>query len=756
MRVPAQSLPEVSPQAIPSGPQRIAVSPDAFGGQIAQAEGRMGATLEQAADRLSQNALQFQQIQNETTVNDIYSNKFSPGVRSILYDPQSGFYAKQGKDAIDGIGPATKAIEDLRQKTRASLNPMQQRMFDDISRRRAELELDGMASHADQENKKWRAKTSDDFVADQVNDAATNYNNDQRFDLAVKSGLFEIKDFGRQTGQSDEMVDHRSRAFLSEAWARRVERMAILDPVGAQDLYRQNMDKIDGAQHSVLEEKLKSAVAPVLSRNMATAIMGGHAMPDVDALTSAVIERESGGDQSAVSGKGAIGTMQVMPDTARDVAKELGVPFDPARLSSDADYNKALGKRFLQDMLQRYGGNQTLALAAYNAGPANVDKWIAQNGDPNKNQISNADFLAKIPFQETQDYVSSINAKVPLSSGTAATAADVRAHLADWLKQADSAADMARPGDPVFADLVKSHLLTYAHQVETGQAQQEKNSRDLLLTSTLGLVQKPDGGFSQMPMGQRPSSLDQLLTSPQAKNAWATMDPIGQRGILELLDHNAKGTSPPVTDEALSTYYRLKGEAARDPIAFGQERLDDPKLLALLPHHLTLDLMNAQAALTTKQAKDAAKGENLTHAAAITKPMLMSAGIAIPTKPGEKAAVYDQFIGRLSQGLDDFQTENKRTAKDDEIRQIARSLLVTGAQAGTGWIFGDKSVRAFQVDPSQFYTPVPSSEEPKIIAQYKATHGVDPTKAQIREIYTYAQLRGQQKPTPAESAAGGR
>ena len=133
-------------------------------------------------------------------------------------------------------------------------------------------------------------------------------------------------------------------------------------------------------------------------------------MVELSRLVDAVIWKESDGKVDAVSPKGASGLMQLMPDTAREVAGKLGVPFDEKRLTTDAEYNKTLGTAYLQQMLDRYGGSHTLALAAYNAGPGNVDKWLTRYGDPRDGRITDDAWAASLPFKETRDYVKKVMA----------------------------------------------------------------------------------------------------------------------------------------------------------------------------------------------------------------------------------------------------------------------------------------------------------------------------------------------------------
>jgi len=136
-------------------------------------------------------------------------------------------------------------------------------------------------------------------------------------------------------------------------------------------------------------------------------------------LVDSIIKQESGGQVDAVSHKGALGIMQLMPDTARQMAQELGVQFNLQRLTRDAGYNQQLGSAFLGKMLERYDGEQALALAAYNAGPARVDEWLARNGDPRRGEISTTAWVRQIPFKETRDYTSRILADLAQTSEVA-------------------------------------------------------------------------------------------------------------------------------------------------------------------------------------------------------------------------------------------------------------------------------------------------------------------------------------------------
>jgi soluble lytic murein transglycosylase len=123
------------------------------------------------------------------------------------------------------------------------------------------------------------------------------------------------------------------------------------------------------------------------------------------ALALALSRQESSFNAAAVSSSGALGLMQLLPGTARDVAGRLSVPFIQEKLTRDPAYNVQLGSQYLAEMLQRFGGSYEIALAAYNAGPNRVARWLETIGDPRSGKIDMVDWIEMIPFRETRNYV---------------------------------------------------------------------------------------------------------------------------------------------------------------------------------------------------------------------------------------------------------------------------------------------------------------------------------------------------------------
>jgi len=132
--------------------------------------------------------------------------------------------------------------------------------------------------------------------------------------------------------------------------------------------------------------------------------INGRKIPE-SAFILSIIRQESEFDLSANSHAGAQGLMQLMPYTAKLVAKQAKLPYTRSRLTTDAEYNINLGSHYIAGLILEYEGAYPFAIAAYNAGPKRVRYWKKINKNPQKNQIDYVDWIELIKFKETRNYV---------------------------------------------------------------------------------------------------------------------------------------------------------------------------------------------------------------------------------------------------------------------------------------------------------------------------------------------------------------
>jgi soluble lytic murein transglycosylase len=97
--------------------------------------------------------------------------------------------------------------------------------------------------------------------------------------------------------------------------------------------------------------------------------------------------------------------MQVTPEAARDTAKRFGVAYDWERMVSDPVYNTQMGAAELSALLKEYNGSHIMTFAGYNAGRGRVRDWVKQFGDPRDANVDAIDWVERIPFAETRNYV---------------------------------------------------------------------------------------------------------------------------------------------------------------------------------------------------------------------------------------------------------------------------------------------------------------------------------------------------------------
>ena len=118
-------------------------------------------------------------------------------------------------------------------------------------------------------------------------------------------------------------------------------------------------------------------------------------------MVYSIIKAESNFDEDVSSVKGAVGLMQIMPDTADEIARKAGIEGYSAEKLFDPETNIHIGCYYLTFLLERYSGDFVSAAAAYNAGYGNVDSWLAQ-------WQSDKVIAEEIPFGETKKYIEKV------------------------------------------------------------------------------------------------------------------------------------------------------------------------------------------------------------------------------------------------------------------------------------------------------------------------------------------------------------
>ncbi len=148
------------------------------------------------------------------------------------------------------------------------------------------------------------------------------------------------------------------------------------------------------------------------------------------ALVYAIARQESEFNPTAISKAGAQGILQLLPTTAKTLAKKYSIIWSPKKLSSDASYNAILGGYFLNEQLERFNGSYILTLIGYNAGSRRVDEWIKRYGDPRRQSLDKViDWIERIPYTETRNYVMRVMENYGVYKARLTGKTDIKAYL---------------------------------------------------------------------------------------------------------------------------------------------------------------------------------------------------------------------------------------------------------------------------------------------------------------------------------------
>jgi len=130
--------------------------------------------------------------------------------------------------------------------------------------------------------------------------------------------------------------------------------------------------------------------------------------PPEPAFILGIARQESEFNSLTLSGAGARGILQVMPVTAKHVCHDYKITCDIPRLMKDPAYNTMMGSAYISDRMDEFAGSYVLTLAGYNAGPGRAREWIKEFGDPRDAKVDPIDWIHRIPFEETREYVQKV------------------------------------------------------------------------------------------------------------------------------------------------------------------------------------------------------------------------------------------------------------------------------------------------------------------------------------------------------------
>lgn len=227
--------------------------------------------------------------------------------------------------------------------------------------------------------------------------------------IDAKTAVGRFKAFSGQLDQADAMALVNKNPAAAVDALKRPDTFASLDPVRRESLIIAAQGKLDGNTQAAIVNS--AAFHPeAASLAIGRVIAPDHAQKIFD---NGIVPIESGGDNSAVSPKGALGISQIMPETAREVAgaigrKDIAGLSDAdlkAKLLADPALNLQLGRSYWQQLITRYDGNVPLAAAAYNGGPGRADKWKTDAEAKFGPGFSPAQLASVVDIKETKDYI---------------------------------------------------------------------------------------------------------------------------------------------------------------------------------------------------------------------------------------------------------------------------------------------------------------------------------------------------------------
>jgi hypothetical protein len=735
----------VLPDSGPPHPVDAPASPDAFGAGVGRGLEHVGEGEQQLADVMTAHTVRMQELDNKSKTDAAWQDALKNTIGPLYGDYQN----TQGSAAYEGYQDFADKLEAARKEGAAGLtNPRQHELYDEYSRRMTGYMLENGSMHAATERRQFINDTHTAKVQEFQQAGSAAWGDDKQFEDTQHGIAQEMYEQGHYMGSPDAKIEQDIKAAQSASWKNRLETMSLQGQSGrALQLYRQNIDKFTPSDSLAVSHALHSYTEADRVQRTVNAIQLGTyvGVKDLDKLHYSM----EGAESSHIAGKDgpmtrhgqAHGLTQMLDGTGQDTAAQLGVPWRPDLMRGDTqeaiDYQRKLGFAHFDELLQKYGGNPAVALAAYNAGEGSdkdprVDAWLVKNGDPTSGQVSTEEWINKIPFPETKAYVKKVLADAGgLMPNKVPTNADPTMELAGWDAKAATATD-----DPVFNNKVRMGLHSQTASIKSVQRAEKQQATDGLLTVL-------DGGPQRNQ--PKPTTIEQLFAIPGAKEEYAKLDHAAQDKVWKHLNDNAIGPTRD-TPETVQHNQELKAMAVNDPVRFSQiDLMKEPNLTVSEKKRL-------QGMQLTPQKMTA----HLDHALKIASDIPGVPQKYAPNKRNKGPTdQWNQFTGRMMDELENVIETRKHTPTDQEIRDITTRIVQQQPDPQGNWWWSKKA--DYELHPHTGTHPtgpkVPEEDAMQITTQFFKEYHRRPSEYEIGQVYARHAQR-EQAPKLEETGPG--
>lgn len=677
--VPAPAVPSVAPTGNTGiGYQNAnGASPEAFGAGIGQAEQGLARQLESTGNVLEKHALKMQEDVNASSAKDLFlQGDVEIGKLTTDYNSLEGANRVNAYPAyVDAIGGVRAKYKQL-----APNDDVARRFDQDFARRVGYSIVDGARSAATA-NKQYQSQTNSAVQANALSHIAANSKDDNRFETELGIGLDTVKNSDDYKGASPEVKTQHEQAFVSGAWATRLQAMAKTEPLRARDLFNKNKDSINGITQLKLDDSINQSIINVQSRVDSDKIIQSGALVDqtlaekVKALEG-YKEKPYADFKQTSSGYGTKaqpGDENIPPEQRRAVYEQ--------RLYSELGRAANIVDNFAPGLPK--GTRDALISLTYNAGSA----WTS-SGLGNKIRAGDLEG-AKENFGQYTNAGGGMNEGLVARRATELSWWGGEPRDSEPASQIGAALDKAKetalktfPDDP--ANQAK-YLDTLQSRIKSDFSVLQQSARDMQL-QTRNVVQTelfdPD---------HHVTSYDRL--SPKAQQAYDQAPPALQQSFQQAMRKNATADVP-LTAERQDRFDTLRGESINEPDKFMSRDISNEDI----PRPQKSILLKTQA--DRKALVD--KGGKLNSAMSVIQPLLNDLQIGKSASDPSKNAEYNKFAGVFDKALDSFYQDKKRPPNDKETREIGASLL-KDVVTGPGW-FGDRTERTYRVLADQ--TPI--------------------------------------------------